>query len=90
MGGTGANHIALGYGDAMWYSDGNGNAATPPYNQIENPNPQPGTNNWYTSDGYGGSGGSGGGSYSDCGYSHQPGRFRGHQLLAIFVTTNQT
>ena len=24
MGGTGANHIMLGYADAMWYSDGNG------------------------------------------------------------------
>ncbi len=26
-GGTGANHIMLGHGDAIWFSDGNGNAA---------------------------------------------------------------
>ena len=30
MGGTGANHIALGTGDAIWFSDGNGNSAVPP------------------------------------------------------------
>ena len=44
--------------------------------EIENPNPQPGTNNYYTQDGYGGGSGSptavapnanyGGGSYVDC------------------------
>ena len=44
--------------------------------EIENPNPQPGTNNFYTQDGYGGGSGSpaatapkanyGGGSYSNC------------------------
>ncbi len=47
MGGTGLNHIMLGFADAIWYSDGKGNAAVPPANQIENPNPQSGTNNWY-------------------------------------------
>src|SRR6202041_4177329 len=69
-GGTGANHIMFGHGDMIWFSDGNGNAETPPHNvavttnpagfggpglidSIENPNPQPGTNNWYTQDGYG-------------------------------------
>jgi phospholipase C len=67
MGGTGPNHIALGYADAIWYSDGNGNAATPANNQIENPNPQPGTNNWYAQDGYSG------GSYTDCADMAQPG-----------------
>ena len=70
-GGTGANHIMFGHGDAIWFSDGNGNAAVPPENQqvdtatpseagvvneIENPNPLPNTNNWYTEDGYGGGG----------------------------------
>ena len=45
MGGTMANHIMFGFADAIWYSDGNGNALTPPVNQIENPDPQPGTNN---------------------------------------------
>ena len=91
MGGTGANHIMLGYGDAMWFSDGNGNPAKPPHNElvwsgtpdagtvdeIENPNPVPGTNNWWTEDGYGGGGfGSavyGGGSYSNCSDPSQPG-----------------
>ncbi len=92
MGGTGANHILLGYGDAMWFSDGNGNPAVPPHNElvwsdspkdagvvdeIENPNPVPGTNNWWTEDGYGGGGfGSavyGGGSYSNCSDPSQPG-----------------
>jgi len=81
MGGTGANHIMLGTGDAMYYSDGNGTATTPPAAEIENPDPQPGTNNYYTDDGYGSStttadGGLaplGGGSYSNCSDSAQPG-----------------
>ena len=30
MGGTMANHIEFGYADSIWYSDGNGNALTPP------------------------------------------------------------
>src|SRR6202521_2388287 len=91
MGGTGANHVMLGTGDGIWFSDGNGNAATPPHNQlvaagspnagvvdeIENPNPQAGTNDWYTEDGYGGgSYGSpsyGGGTYSNCSDTTAPG-----------------
>jgi phospholipase C len=73
MGGTGLNHIMLGFADGIWYSDGNGNAAVPPANQIENPNPQPGTNNWYVEDGYGAAGGVGGGSYSACADTTQPG-----------------
>jgi phospholipase C len=104
-GGTGANHIMFGHGDAIWFSDGNGHAAVPPentevftdsydggpnpsagvVNEIENPNPQAGTNNWWTQDGYGNaynagypppftvSPVSGGGSYSDCSDSSQPG-----------------
>lgn len=51
MGGTGANHVMLGAGDAIWYSDGRGNAAVPPADLIENPNPQSGTNNYYRRDG---------------------------------------
>jgi phospholipase C len=73
MGGTMANHIEFGFADSIWYSDGNGNVMTPPSNQIENPNPQPGTNNWYDDDGYGGSGGTGGGSYVNCSDLSQPG-----------------
>ena len=60
MGGTGANFIFLGTGTAAFYSDGNGTPLTPPSNQIENPDPLPTTNNWYTQDGYSG------GSYVDC------------------------
>ena len=67
-GGTGANHIMLGHGDMIFFSDGKGDPAAPPHNQtvdpgtanagvvdeIENPNPASHTNNWYTEDGYGG------------------------------------
>ncbi|HYA66466.1 MAG TPA: alkaline phosphatase family protein [Burkholderiaceae bacterium] len=102
MGGTGANHIMLGTGDAIWFSDGEGNPLVPPNNsvnpntpgtpvagyasalsEIENPNPMPGTNNFYTQDGYGGGSGSptatapnanyGGGSYVGCADPRQPG-----------------
>jgi phospholipase C len=59
-GGTGANHIAVGFGTTIFYADSNGNPATPPSNQIENPAPLAGTNDWYTQDGYSG------GSYLAC------------------------
>ena len=90
-GGTGMNHIELGTGDAIWFSDGKGNPAMPPHNQmvasgtvnagivdeVEDPNAAPGTNNWYSEDGYGGgSNGSasfGGGSYSNCSDPNAPG-----------------
>ncbi|SAK60799.1 alkaline phosphatase family protein [Caballeronia ptereochthonis] len=67
MGGTGANSIMIGAADAYYYTDGNGKPATPPSDQIENPNPLAGTNNWYTQDGYSG------GSYSNCSDASQPG-----------------
>jgi phospholipase C len=102
LGGTGANHIMLGSGDAIFFSDVAHNPATPPNNpvdptspgqplpgfksalsEVENPNPQPGTNNFYTQDGYGGGSGSpaakppnanyGGGSYVRCADAAQPG-----------------
>jgi phospholipase C len=91
MGGTGANHVMLGTGDAIWFADSNGNPVEPPHNQlvaagspnagvvdeVENPNPQAGTNNYYTEDGYGGgSYGSpsfGGGTYTNCSDATQPG-----------------
>jgi phospholipase C len=66
-GGTGLDSLYLGYADALWYSDGKGKAIKPPANQIENPDPQPNTNNWYTQDGYSG------GTYSNCSDSRQPG-----------------
>jgi phospholipase C len=67
MGGTGANHAVLGFGTPAFYQNGSGAPTTPPSNQIENPNPMPGTNNWYTQDGYAG------GSYSDCSDPTAPG-----------------
>jgi phospholipase C len=73
MGGTMANHIEFGFADSIWYSDGKGKALAPPANQVEDPNPQPGTNNWYDSDGYGGANGTGGGSYVECSDLSQPG-----------------
>jgi phospholipase C len=67
-GGTGANHIMLGHGDMIWFSDGKGDPRQPPHNievakgtanagvvdEVENPNAAHGTNNWYAEDGYGG------------------------------------
>lgn len=90
-GGTGANHIMFGHGDAIYFENPDGTPGVPPngikvdpgtanagvVNEIENPNPAPNTNNWYTEDGYGGgSYGStsyGGGSYSACADETQPG-----------------
>jgi phospholipase C len=108
MGGTGANHIMMGAGAPIWFSDGEGGPETPPnygvnpadpkapaagnpnsVSEIENPNPQRGTNNYYVQDGYG-DGPSypdtpwitreplspenfGGGSYVNCADSAQPG-----------------
>src|ERR1700730_2757096 len=90
MGGTGLNSIILFFADALWFSDENGHPATPPHNEtiwaggpvdeIENPNPVPGTNNFWIQDGYGGFGTNGastgvygGGSYSNCSDPSQPG-----------------
>jgi phospholipase C len=76
MGGTGANHIMLGTGDAAFYQNEFGQAAAPPAGQIENPNAQNvfwDPNNFYTQDGYGKSGTTNGGSYSNCSDHSQPG-----------------
>jgi phospholipase C len=104
MGGTGANHIMLGTGDAIFFTDATGKPATPPHNQlvyggtadagvvdeIENPNPAAGTNNWYKEDGYGGGGfGSpvfGGGSYTNCSDMTQPGVAPVRNYLASLAT----
>ena len=67
MGGTGANHIMFGFGDSIFYTNTSGVAVAPPINEIENPNPQASTNNFYDQDGYGG------GSYVNCGDISQPG-----------------
>jgi phospholipase C len=93
-GGTGANHIMFGHGDMIFYSDEHGNPLPPPsgvstggttpagtptvLDEVENPNPYPSTNNWYTEDGYGdgslgGAPAYGGGSYSECANTSAPG-----------------
>jgi phospholipase C len=67
MGGTFLDSMYLAYADDIWFSDGRGHPATPSTGQIENPDPQRGTNNWYVQDGYLG------GSYSNCSDIAQPG-----------------
>ena len=69
MGGTGANFQALVAGDAAFFTntDLDGTAAVPFSNQIENPDPVEGTNNYYTQDGYSG------GSYVNCADTSAPG-----------------
>ena len=66
-GGTGADSVVLGFGSMVYYQDADGKAAVPPSNQIENPNPVAGTNNWYAQDGYSG------GTYTNCSDRTQPG-----------------
>jgi len=66
-GGTGPDSIYLGAADSYWYSDGNGNPTPPTTEQIENPNSQADTNNWWVQDGYSG------GTYSNCSDPTQPG-----------------
>jgi phospholipase C len=66
MGGTGANHVMLGTGDAIFWSDGKGNPTTPP-SHIANPDPLPGTDDVYTVDlGFDG-------NFTECGDATQPG-----------------
>jgi acid phosphatase len=70
MGGTGANFQAIVAGDAAFFTNPtalDGSAAVPYANQIENPDPVAGTNNYYTQDGYGG------GSYVNCADAQAPG-----------------
>lgn len=66
MGGTGANHVMLGTGDAIFWSDGNGHPTTPP-SHIANPDPLPGSNNQYTVDI------NFDGNFAECADSTQPG-----------------
>ena len=66
MGGTGANHVMMGTGDAIFWSDGKGNPTMPP-SHIANPDPLPGSNNQYTVDiGFDG-------NFTECADSSQPG-----------------
>jgi phospholipase C len=66
MGGTGANHVMLGTGDAIFWSDGHGNPTVPP-SHIANPDPLPGSDNQYTVDI------NFDGNFTECGDATQPG-----------------
>ena len=66
MGGTGMNFFSMATADSPVFN-ANGTLATPPANQIENPNAMSGTPNFYQQDGYSG------GSYVNCSDSTQPG-----------------
>jgi len=94
-GGTGLDEILRYFGDAIYFENPDGTPGMPPHNEliwtdnpalagtvdeIENPVSQPGTNNYWIEDGYGGGGGFGftgavfgGGSYSNCSDPSQPG-----------------
>ena len=89
-GGTGANHIMFGHGDAIWFSDGKGHAAVPP-NAVTCTKARPTPvwsaksktrpRRWYQQLVYRGwlrrrflwFRSYGGGSYSDCADTSQPG-----------------
>ena len=81
FGGTGPNSISTGTAAPLVYSDKNGNPATPPSYQIENPNAYnqdgkyAGNNNWYWNDGFwiGNTGNASNGSYTNCADVRQPG-----------------
>ena len=66
MGGTGANHVMLGTGDTMFWSDGHGSPTMPP-SHIANPTPLPGTDDVYTVDL------NFDGNFTECGEMTQPG-----------------
>jgi phospholipase C len=84
LGGTGPNSISIGTAAPLIYSDANGNPATPPALQVENPNPFVGSNNWYQQEGFYivDSGNESNSSYTNCSDSSQPGVQAIFQYLA--------
>ena len=81
MGGTGANHIAIGTADVAFFTR-SGHPSIPPPGQIENPDPQKGglvsasgiaEGNVYINDGYGDPVTGMGGNYVECSDLRQPG-----------------
>ncbi|HTZ81209.1 MAG TPA: alkaline phosphatase family protein [Stellaceae bacterium] len=84
MGGTGANYFALATGDVAVYLADDGKPAMPPGNQIENPDPRRGSNNWYTQSGYFS------GSYTACADPAAPGvkAIRGYLARLPYRTFN--
>jgi phospholipase C len=76
MGGTGANHVMLGTGDAIFWSDGKGKPTVPP-SHIANPDPVAGTDDLYTVDL------NFDGNFTECGDPAQPGILP----IAIYLAT---
>jgi len=74
MGGTGANHVMLGSGDAVFWSDGHGKPTTPP-SHIANPDPLPGSDDQYTVDI------NFDGNFAECADPSQPGVKAIHEYL---------
>ena len=67
MGGTGPNSQFMFTGDVYYFTDANGSPAVPRPELIENPNPQFGTDNFYTNDHFGDvDGGSTGVAFTNC------------------------
>ncbi|TRZ56721.1 MAG: phosphoesterase [Rhodocyclaceae bacterium] len=74
MGGTMANYIALVTADVARFEI-DGKPAPPPSGQVENPEPLPGSANWYSQSSYAG------GSYTACADPYQPGVAAIHTYL---------
>ena len=75
MGGTTVNYFALATADVGVFNV-DGQPGVPAVKQIENPDPQPGSNNWFKEDGYRG------GTYVNCADAQQPGVAGVRKLLA--------
>ena len=75
LGGTGPNSVSIGTGAPLAYSDSNGNPTAPPAGQVNNPDPYPGSNNWYQRDGFylGNTGNESNAAYTNCSDPTQPG-----------------
>ncbi len=75
LGGTGPNSISIGTADVLVFRDANGNPATPVPAQVENPDPYPGSNNWYKQEGFANadSANTSNASYTNCSDPTQPG-----------------
>jgi len=96
MGGTYANHMMIGYADELYYADqkwrsrdpnqcsGSGFESTRFSSMSREPNPAPGTNNWYANDGYGG------GSYHQLLRLYPAGRRPDRQTISMRSTYRRT
>jgi phospholipase C len=74
MGGTGPNSQFMFTGDVYYFTDANGNPAMPAAGLIEDPNPMPGTNNFYNNDHFNSTDpGSTGVAFTNCSDNTQPG-----------------